>query len=254
MIAISRTFALMPEKKQKVQSMFDNIAPKYDFLNHFLSGGIDRSWRKRVVKEILKKFGREVTAIKVLDVASGTGDLALAIAGLKPASITGIDIAEGMLAIGREKVAARGLSALITLEPGDAEHIPMPDNTFDVVTVAFGVRNYEDLPKGLSEMHRVLKPGGIMLVLEFSQPENTLFKSLYTLYSKYFIPAAGKMISRDSSAYTYLPESVAAFPSGKDFLKIYREAGLVNTEQIRLTMGIASIYKGEKALPLPPQV
>jgi demethylmenaquinone methyltransferase / 2-methoxy-6-polyprenyl-1,4-benzoquinol methylase len=236
----------MAEKKEKVQEMFNNIAPHYDFLNHFLSLGIDKLWRRRVVREIRSRFGNEVTSIHVLDVASGTADLALAISDLNPAGITGIDISPEMLAIGSSKIEKRGLSKKINLLVSDAEHIPVADNTYDVVTVAFGVRNYETLEKGLSEMYRVLKPGGIMLVLEFSQPDKGLFKYFYSLYSKYIIPAAGKLISRNSTAYTYLPESVAAFPSGEAFLQVFAKTGLTKTTQIKLTMGVASIYKGEK--------
>ena len=240
----------MAEKKDKVRQMFNNIAPHYDFLNHFLSLGIDRLWRRRVVSEIRNKFGKNVTSIHVLDVATGTADLAIAIAKLNPAGITGIDIAPEMLAIGSAKIEKRGLSKMINLLVSDAEHIPVADNTYEVVTVAFGVRNYENLDKGLAEMYRVLKPGGIILVLEFSQPDKGPFKSLYSLYSKYIIPTAGKLISRNSTAYTYLPESVAAFPSGEAFLQVFAKTGLTKTSQIRLSMGVASIYKGEKQLSL----
>ena len=228
-------------KKQQVREMFDDISPKYDFLNHFLSFGIDYRWRKRLVGELA--LHKPVT---VLDVATGTGDLAIAIASLKPEKIVGIDISEKMLEIGRQKLIVKELDKLITLRRADAEKIPFSDNSFEAITVAFGVRNFENLELGLKEMHRVLRPGGVMLILEFSHPSSFPMKQLYGIYSRYVIPVMGRFISGNSKAYTYLPESVAAFPSGKNFLDILKSQGLKNTKQLNLSMGIASIYIGEK--------
>ena len=228
-------------KKAAVREMFDDISPRYDFLNHFLSFGIDRAWRKKLTKVLGSR-----NPVAVLDVATGTGDLAIAISGLKPQKIVGIDISEKMLEIGRQKILEKGLGSLITLHPGDAEKIPFSDNSFDAITVAFGVRNYENLELGLTEMSRVLRPGGVMLILEFSHPESFPMRQLYSVYSRYAIPMLGRMISGNNKAYTYLPESVAAFPSGKDFLAILEKLGMKNTRQICLSMGIASIYQAEK--------
>jgi demethylmenaquinone methyltransferase/2-methoxy-6-polyprenyl-1,4-benzoquinol methylase len=228
-------------KKEIVRKMFDDISPKYDFLNHFLSFGIDHAWRKKLTR-ILGRNNPQ----KVLDVATGTGDLAIAIASLHPGEIVGIDISVKMLEIGRQKIVARGLSSLISFHEGDAEKIPFPDDTFDAITVAFGVRNYENLRVGLAEMRRVLKPGGIMLILEFSHPEAFPMKQLYAFYSRYIIPPLGRLISGNQRAYSYLPESVAAFPSGKPFLDVLEMTGLKNTRRISLSMGIASIYQAEK--------
>lgn len=221
--------------------MFDDISPKYDFLNHFLSFGIDHLWRKKLVK-VLESCHPE----SVLDVATGTGDLAIAIASVKPQKIVGIDISEKMLEVGRQKLHTRGLDQLITLRRADAEKIPFSDNTFEAITVAFGVRNFENLELGLKEMHRVLRPGGVMLILEFSHPHAFPMKQLYGIYSRYIIPLMGRLISGNSKAYTYLPESVAAFPSGQKFLGILESQGMKNTKLIVLSMGIATIYIAEK--------
>lgn len=221
--------------------MFDDISSKYDFLNHFLSFGIDHLWRKRLVSLL-----RERKPDTVLDVATGTGDLALAVSTLNPQKIVGIDISEKMLEVGRLKIADRGLTNIITLQSADAEKIPFSDNSFDASTVAFGVRNFENLVAGLTEMRRILRPGGCMLILEFSHPRSFLMKQLYSIYSRFFIPNAGRLISGNSKAYSYLPESVAAFPSGNDFLEILRSIGLKNARQLSLSMGIASIYIAEK--------
>ena len=182
----------------------------------------------------------------MLDVATGTGDLAIAIASLRPQRIVGIDISEKMLEVGRIKLTEKGLNKLITFRTADAEKIPFSDNSFDAITVAFGVRNYENLNLGLQEMQRVLRPGGVMLILEFSHPSSFPMKQLYGIYSRFVIPAMGRAISGNRRAYTYLPESVAAFSSGKNFLDILAKIGLKNTEQIQLSMGIASIYLAEK--------
>jgi len=221
--------------------MFDDIAKRYDFLNHFLSLGIDRSWRKTLVRLAKQKKPKTI-----LDVATGTGDLAIALTRLNPEKIIGIDISQKMLEIGKAKIEKRGLQNLIFLKPGDAERIPFSDTSFDAVTVAFGVRNYENLQLGLSEMKRVLRPGGIMLILEFSYPSSVLFKLLYRFYSRFIIPVFGRIISSHPEAYQYLPDSVSRFPSGNDFLAFLDTLGLRNSRQTILTMGIASIYSAEK--------
>lgn len=228
-------------KKETVRSMFNDISGKYDFLNHFLSLGTDYGWRRKFVRILGKNNPSEV-----LDVATGTGDLAIAISLSGNIKVTGIDISEQMLAVGQKKVSAKKLDDRITLLPGDAENIPFPDGSFDAVTVAFGVRNFEDLEKGLSEMKRVLRDGGTMQILEFSRPSPAFFRFLYKVYSATVIPLAGKIISGNSRAYSYLPESVAAFPSGKDFLVIMERTGMKELRQYRLTFGIATIYIGKK--------
>ncbi len=221
--------------------MFDDISDRYDFLNHFLSFGIDRIWRKKMVS-LLAARHPEV----ILDVATGTADLAIELSELKPKKIVGIDISEKMLSIGQGKIVGKGLVNTITLKLGDAEKIPFSDNTYDAITVAFGVRNFEDLQKGLREMNRVLRPGGIMMILEFSHPASSPMKQLYAAYSKLFIPMIGKLISRHPEAYQYLPDSVKAFPSGNNFLEILTGIGLKNVSQLRLSLGISSIYMAEK--------
>jgi len=231
----------MKAKKEKVQKMFDDISGSYDFLNHFLSFGIDRKWREKLVR-LLSEHHPEA----ILDVATGTGDLAIALAVLKPKKIEGIDISEKMLEIAEVKITGKGLEKMISLQKGDAEKIPFSDNTFDAITVAFGVRNFEDLELGLYEMKRVLRPGGIMMILEFSHPSLFPMKQLYHFYARFFIPLMGKMISRHPEAYQYLPDSVAIFPSGKKFLDILTGLNLNNVRHIPLTMGIASIYIAEK--------
>ena len=227
----------MSPKKDSVQKMFDDISPKYDFLNHFLSFGIDFIWRRKLVAMLSVTHPR-----RILDVATGTGDVAIAMIKLKPEQIVGIDISDKMLDIARRKITEKGLQNIISFKQSDAERIPFSDGSFDAVTVAFGVRNYENLRKGLSEMKRVLRPGGIMMILEFSHPATTPFKQFYDFYSRYVIPSIGKLISNHSDAYRYLPESVAAFPSGGDFLQILKELGMTNCNQKPLSLGIASIY------------
>ncbi|MEI7500429.1 MAG: bifunctional demethylmenaquinone methyltransferase/2-methoxy-6-polyprenyl-1,4-benzoquinol methylase UbiE [Bacteroidota bacterium] len=230
-----------PTKKEIVRVMFNDISPKYDFLNHFLSFGIDRTWRKKLVQLLGVRKPKTI-----LDIATGTGDLAIAIASLNPQKIVGIDLSEKMLEIGRQKLIVKGLDELITLSRADAEMIPFSDNSFEAITVAFGVRNFENLELGLREMRRVLRPGGVMLILEFSHPSSFPMKQLYAIYSRLFIPLMGRLISGNTRAYSYLPESVAAFPSGKKFLNILESLGLKNTKLIKLSMGIASIYISEK--------
>jgi len=231
----------MAEKKLAVRQMFDDISIRYDFLNHFLSMGIDRSWRKQLVKLLSEK-----KPVTILDVATGTGDLAIAMTALKSARITGIDIAEKMLATGQLKVTESGLGDIINLQQGDAEQIPFPDSSFDAVTVAFGVRNFEDLLRGLTEMRRVLIPGGTMMILEFSHPSSFPFRQFYRIYSTLFIPLIGRIFSGDNKAYRYLPDSISAFPSGNDFLTVLNNIGMKKSRQVVLTFGVASIYIAEK--------
>ncbi|GAB3178521.1 bifunctional demethylmenaquinone methyltransferase/2-methoxy-6-polyprenyl-1,4-benzoquinol methylase UbiE [Telluribacter humicola] len=228
-------------KREQVAEMFDNISPKYDFLNHLLSGGIDIYWRKRAIKLLRKAHPRTI-----LDIATGTGDFAIEALALKPEKIVGVDISEGMLAVGREKIKKLGKQDIIELRAGDSESLPFADNYFDAVIVSFGVRNFENLLAGLSDMNRVMRPGGTCVIVEFSKPRSFPFRHLYNFYFKYILPTIGKIVSKDSSAYTYLPESVQAFPDGRDFLTIFEQAGFKNTKCIPLTFGICTIYTGQK--------
>lgn len=228
-------------KKEQVRTMFNDIAYRYDFLNHFLSGGTDIRWRKKVRKMIAPHAPK-----KILDVATGTGDLAIELAKLNPDEIVGVDIATEMLDIGKVKLKKKNLETLITLEPGDSENLKFKDDTFDAVTVSFGVRNYENLQKGLQEMCRVMKPGGIVVILEFSKPKSFPFKQVYNSYFKYILPGFGRMISKNKEAYTYLPESVKSFAEGEAFLVEMKKAGYKDAKQKRLTMGIATMYYASK--------
>lgn len=221
--------------------MFDDIAHRYDFLNRFLSGGIDIIWRKKLIAQ-LKPVGPR----NILDVATGTGDVAIMTwKALRPEKIIGIDISEGMLAIGRKKVAKLLLNKHIELVKGDSEAINSADGAFDAVTVAFGVRNFEHLEKGLSEILRVLRPGGMLAVLEFSQPKG-VFKWFYHLYMEHLAPGFGKLFSRNREAYKYLHSSVKAFPEGETFLHILQQVGFKETKLKRLSLGICTIYCGRK--------
>jgi len=228
-------------KKEQVAEMFDNIAGNYDFLNHFLSLGIDIYWRKRLVKHLKKQAPKHI-----LDVATGTGDLAIAMLKSNPEKVIGIDISKGMLEVGRKKMKDKGLEDRISLKQADSENLPFEDNTFDAVTVSFGARNFENLEKGLSEMCRVMRPGGKLYILEFSQPTIFPFKQTYQFYFKYILPLVGKMVSKDNAAYTYLPESVGAFPYGSKLNNIIEKCGYSNAHNHPLTMGIATIYIAEK--------
>ena len=222
--------------------MFNNIAHRYDFLNHFLSAGIDYSWRRKAIKLMGRKNPKTI-----LDVATGTGDLAIAALKINPEKIIGVDIAEDMLEFGRKKLTEKKLQDKITLETGDSENLRFGDASFDAVMVAFGVRNFENLEKGLSEMFRVINQNGQVMILEFSKPKKFPVKQLYNFYFRFILPSLGKMISGDSSAYTYLPESVGKFPDGDAFLNILQKIGFKEVKQIKLTFGIASIYWGLKA-------
>ena len=229
-------------KKEQVADMFNNISKTYDFLNHFMSLGIDILWRKKAIRELEKSQPQ-----LILDVATGTGDFAFEALGmLKPEKIIGVDISAGMLEVAEQKIQKRGLSSKFEVRLGDSEKLLFDDNTFDAVTVAFGVRNYENLEKGLIDMFRVLKPGGKIVILEFSKPQTFPVKQLYNFYFNSVTPAIGKVFSKDNSAYKYLPESVAAFPDGKDFLQLLHKVGFQETKYQPLTFGISSIYTGVK--------
>lgn len=229
-------------KKAEVERMFDKIAPRYDLLNRVLSLGIDVKWRKRAIGYLEKKSPRTI-----LDVATGTADVAIMAAKiLKPENITGIDIANQMLDFGRVKIKNEDLESIIRLETGDSERLRFADDSFDAVTVAFGVRNFEHLEQGLAEMYRVLRPGGRVVILEFSKPHFFPFKQIYNAYFKYVLPLIGRLTSRDVRAYTYLFESVQIFPEGQDFLNILTKIGYQNPTCERLTLGICSIYSATK--------
>ena len=228
-------------KKAEVERMFDAIAGRYDLLNRVLSLGIDVYWRRRAVAQLKDSAPR-----RILDVATGTADLAIEAARLEPDEIIGIDIAEEMLRVGREKVRKKGLDAVISLQVGDSEALPFEDEVFDAAMVAFGVRNFENLQRGLAEIYRVLAPGGTAVILEFSHPRAFPIKQLYHFYSRQVLPRIGAILSRDSGAYTYLPESVAAFPDGEDFLERLRGAGFSTCRRHPLTFGIASLYVGQR--------
>jgi demethylmenaquinone methyltransferase/2-methoxy-6-polyprenyl-1,4-benzoquinol methylase len=230
------------KKKEQVADMFNDISVKYDFLNRFLSAGIDVSWRKKALKQL-----KEINPSSILDVATGTADVAiLAQKILHPKKIIGIDISEGMLDVGRKKIAKLGLEKDIELLLGDSEAIKFEDNTFDAVTVAFGVRNFQHLEKGLAEIKRVLRPGGKLVVLEFSKPDSLLVKPLYNFYMKQITPNVGKLFSKNREAYKYLDESIRKFPEGKAFVNILDEVGYTKTLCKPLTLGICSIYCGVK--------
>ena len=228
-------------KKEQVATMFNNIAPKYDFLNQLLSLGIHKGWRKKAIQLL-----RETKPKNILDIATGTADFAIEAMVLNPDKVTGVDISEGMLNLGKEKIVKLKLQNKITLELGDSENLIFPDNTFDGITVGFGVRNFENLEKGIADIYRVLTPNGTLVVLEFSKPTAFPVKQVYHFYFRYITPMVGKIFSKDNSAYTYLPESVNAFPAGEDFLNVLKKAGFKNTKAISLTFGIASLYTGTK--------
>lgn len=228
-------------KKEQVAQMFDNISPKYDFLNHTLSLGIDNLWRKKAIKML-----KEDQPKLILDIATGTGDFAIASLKLQPEKVIGVDISAGMLEVGKEKMKKKGLSDIIEMRLGDSEGLEFEENKFDAVIVAFGVRNFEHLEEGLADMYRVLKPGGKVVILEFSRPKMFPFKQLYNFYFRWILPKIGRIISKDQSAYTYLPESVKAFPDGKDFTTILDKIGFNKTTCKALTFGISSIYTGVK--------
>ncbi|MGK6352353.1 bifunctional demethylmenaquinone methyltransferase/2-methoxy-6-polyprenyl-1,4-benzoquinol methylase UbiE [Parapedobacter sp. DT-150] len=230
------------DKKQQVADMFDNISGTYDFLNHFLSLGIDILWRKKAIRAL-----KSTKPQYLLDVATGTGDFALeAIKLLKPRKVTGVDISQGMLDIAKDKIAKKGLDHVFDVQLGDSENLPFADDSFDAVTVAFGVRNFENLEKGLTDICRVLKPGGKAVILEFSKPQGFPVKQLYHFYFTRITPFVGKLFSKDYRAYSYLPESVAQFPDGQSFVDILRRVGFSDTIRRPQTFGICTIYIGTK--------
>lgn len=228
-------------KKEEVATMFNNISKRYDFLNHFLSLGIDKLWRKMAIKQL-----KEIQPKKILDIATGTGDFAIAALKLNPEEVVGVDISQGMLDVGIEKMKRKGYDNVVRMQLGDSEKLPFEDGYFDALTVGFGVRNYENLEKGLADMLRVLKPGGKAVILEFSKPKKFPVKQLFGFYSKRVIPFLGRTISKDRRAYEYLPESVEAFPEGQEFLDIMSEIGYQNVQRKPVSGGIATIYTGVK--------
>ncbi|MEN9700663.1 MAG: hypothetical protein RLZZ301_1861 [Bacteroidota bacterium] len=230
-------------KKEEVAEMFNNISANYDFLNHFLSLGIDHLWRAKAVNEL-----KSLKPKRLLDIATGTGDFAIACLKVNPEQVVGLDISAGMLEVGKQKMIKKGLDQRILMQLGDSENIPYEDHYFDGLTVGFGVRNFENLEKGLAEMLRVIRPGGKAVILEFSKPSRFPIKQLFGFYSKVMIPFFGKRISKDARAYTYLPESVAAFPEGKAFTDVMKKVGYSDIKVIRLSGGISSIYVGHKAI------
>jgi demethylmenaquinone methyltransferase/2-methoxy-6-polyprenyl-1,4-benzoquinol methylase len=230
------------DPKAKVATMFDSIAGRYDFLNHLLSFGIDKIWRKKAIDVISKTHKNS----KILDVACGTGDLAIAALNLDPEHITGIDISQKMIDLGSEKIKKKGCSERIDLLTGDSEKINFDDDSFDVAMVAFGVRNFSDLHRGLAEMKRVIRKGGLIMILEFSKPSGYFFRKIYSLYFLRILPFIGKLFSKNKQAYSYLPQSVMQFPDGQHFIDILNQTGLAEIKQQQLSFGIATIYTGLK--------
>jgi len=228
-------------KKVQVEEMFNHISPKYDLLNHLLSANIDKLWRKKTIK-LLKPWHPEL----ILDVATGTADFAIEATAINGARVIGIDISEGMLGVGRTKVYKKGLAKRIELIKADSEKLPFEKDTFDAAIVGFGVRNFENLKDGLAEIMRVLKPGAVFYVLEFSKPAKSPYKQIYQFYFTNILPLIGRMVSKNSNAYTYLPESVNEFPDGDKFLTILAEVGFVESKYILQTFGIATIYEAQK--------
>lgn len=228
-------------RKKQVALMFDRIAARYDLLNHLLSFNVDRYWRGRAVELFCDQRPRDI-----LDVATGTGDFALAALKARPQRVVGVDLSENMLAVGRRKLERRALTHLIELKYGDAETLPFGEASFDVVLSGFGVRNFENTAAGIGEMFRVLRPGGTVVILEFSRPRKAPFRQLYNFYFTRVLPGIGRLISGDQAAYTYLPGSVGHFPDGEDFLAILRTAGFTEAQARPLTLGIATIYSGRK--------
>ncbi|NEV93401.1 bifunctional demethylmenaquinone methyltransferase/2-methoxy-6-polyprenyl-1,4-benzoquinol methylase UbiE [Psychroflexus sp. YR1-1] len=229
------------EKKKQVEQMFDNISGNYDGLNRVISFGIDQKWRRKLIRMVQKTDPKYI-----LDVATGTGDLAIALADSDAEKIIGLDISAGMLQVGKHKINAKNLDHRIEMVQADSENLPYPDHTFDAITVAFGVRNFEDLEQGLSEIYRVLSPGGIFVVLETSVPTRFPFKQGYKLYSNYILPGIGRLFSKDKSAYQYLSESASVFPYGEEFNNILRKIGFTDVENHPQTFGVSTIYSASK--------
>ncbi len=240
MAALPNKKSVQP-KKEQVEEMFDNISHRYDLLNHLLSANIDKIWRRNAIRKLKKSQPKTI-----LDIATGTGDFAIAATKIKNTEITGIDISEGMLDVGRKKIARKGLTDIIKLQKADSENLPFENDLFDAAIVGFGVRNFENLEKGLTEILRVLKPEGVFYVLEFSKPQKTPFKQFYKFYFTKILPLVGRMVSKDTNAYTYLPESVNEFPAGERFLTILADVGFTENRCFPQTFGIASIYEAHK--------
>lgn len=228
-------------KKQQVTKMFDAISKEYDGLNRVISFGIDVKWRDKVVDIVAEHKPKNI-----LDIATGTGDLAINLAKTTATEIIGLDISAGMLDVGRKKITQKQLDSKIKMVVGDSENLPFDDNSFDVITVAFGVRNFENLEKGLAEIHRVLKPKGVFVILETSVPTKSFYKTGYSFYSKYILPTIGKVFSKDQSAYSYLSESASKFPYGEALNNILRQIGFISVEDLPQTFGVATIYKASK--------
>lgn len=230
-------------KKQQITKMFDNISKEYDGLNRVISFGIDLKWRKKVVNLVSSKQPHNI-----LDIATGTGDLAISLTKTSAKEIIGLDISDGMLEVGRKKIASKRLDGIVEMVVGDSEDLPFDNNTFDAITVAFGVRNFMNLEKGLAEILRVLKPNGIFVILETSVPARTPYKQGYKLYSTYILPTIGKIFSKDKSAYKYLSESASKFPYGEALNAILRQVGFTNVTDKPQTFGVATIYTASKAI------
>ncbi len=229
-------------KSEQVRDMFDSIAPAYDFMNRAMTFGIDKIWRRSAVKLLAPERHDDI-----LDIATGTGDLAILLARkLDPLTVVGVDLSEGMVEIGRKKVTAAGLDDVITLGIGDCLQLPFPDSSFDCITCAYGVRNFQDLAAGYGEMHRVLRTGGVAVILELSTPRSPLVKPFYNLYTHHVIPAVGRLVSKDMRAYSYLPESIAAVPQGAEMTEIMTRAGFREARFIPMTFGTCTIYIGRK--------
>lgn len=228
-------------KKEQVEQMFDTISGKYDGLNRVISFGIDVKWRKKVVQLV-----SDTQPDSILDIATGTGDLIINMAQTGASTLVGLDISEGMLSVGRKKINDGGLSDRIKMIQADSEAMPFDDNSFDAITVAFGVRNFETLEKGLAEIYRVLKPGGIFVILETSVPTKTPFKQGYKFHSKVILPTVGRLFSKDKEAYTYLSKSASVFPFGEALNNILRKIGFTNVEDKPQTFGVATIYTASK--------
>jgi demethylmenaquinone methyltransferase / 2-methoxy-6-polyprenyl-1,4-benzoquinol methylase len=236
-----KPFFLGTLEKHYVRSLFDSIAYRYDLLNHLLSGGVDFYWRRKAIERL-----REISPEKILDVATGTADFAVAALRLHPQTVIGIDISPNMLSLANDKIRRKGYEKTIELRLGEAEQIELPEGSMDATIVAFGARNFEHLARGLGEMHRVLRPGGRIVVLEFSRPARFPFKQIYFFYFRTVLPVVGRIVSKSKEAYTYLPDTVMRFPEGEDFCAILRDIGFHSVHQQRLTFGIATIYSGDK--------
>jgi demethylmenaquinone methyltransferase/2-methoxy-6-polyprenyl-1,4-benzoquinol methylase len=228
-------------KKKQVEKMFDSISFEYDKLNRLISAGNDVKWRKHIYK-----IANHLSPVDVLDIATGTADIAMELSKIKGSKITGLDISEKMLNVGREKIVDRSLQEKITLVSGDAENLNFSKNTFDLISIGFGVRNFQNLKKGLSESFRVLRDGGTLIVLETSVPQNTFIKFFYLLFSRTFIPLIGSLFSKDKKAYKYLQKSAEEFPSGENFSQILKSCGFKDVEIMPLMLGASSIYIAKK--------